>query len=96
MDDPVKNLYDICRTPEKTVLYQWTISSSLSVAFLSKKLSMKLMLFQCCFHFCLIALDYVGGVPYEILKPVLEKATPSQLYDIEDSNPVSMGSYGLF
>ena len=34
------------------------------------------------------ALDYVGGVPFDILKPVLAKATASQLYNIEDCNPV--------
>ena len=36
------------------------------------------------------ALDYVGGVPFDILKPVLAKATASQLYNIEDCNPVSV------
>ena len=35
------------------------------------------------------ALDYVGGVPFDILQPVLAKATASQLYNIEDCNPVS-------
>ncbi|KAK2192518.1 hypothetical protein NP493_28g03005 [Ridgeia piscesae] len=33
------------------------------------------------------ALDYVGGVPYDILQPVLEKCTPNQLYHLEDCNP---------
>ena len=35
------------------------------------------------------AMDYVGGVPYEILQPVLERCTPTQLYHLEDCNPVS-------
>ena len=35
------------------------------------------------------ALDYVGGVPFDILKPVLEVCNPSQLYTIEDANPVN-------
>ncbi|XP_074656064.1 elongin-A-like isoform X2 [Tubulanus polymorphus] len=33
-------------------------------------------------------LGYVGGVPYEILCPVLERCTPLQLYNIEEYNPV--------
>uniref|UniRef100_A0A131XDA4 Putative transcription elongation factor b polypeptide n=1 Tax=Hyalomma excavatum TaxID=257692 RepID=A0A131XDA4_9ACAR len=30
---------------------------------------------------------YTGGVPYDILKPVLERCTPKQLYTLEDYNP---------
>ncbi|XP_064408258.1 elongin-A isoform X1 [Latimeria chalumnae] len=30
----------------------------------------------------------VGGVPFDILEPVLERCTPDQLYHIEDCNPV--------
>uniref|UniRef100_A0A1E1XCY6 Putative transcription elongation factor b polypeptide n=1 Tax=Amblyomma aureolatum TaxID=187763 RepID=A0A1E1XCY6_9ACAR len=30
---------------------------------------------------------YTGGVPYDILKPVLEKCTAKQLYGLEDYNP---------
>ncbi|XP_069105535.1 elongin-A-like isoform X2 [Argopecten irradians] len=33
------------------------------------------------------SLEFVGGVPYEILKPVLEKCTAAQLYRLEDFNP---------
>lgn len=33
------------------------------------------------------SLEYVGGVPYDILKPVLEKCTPTQLFELEDYNP---------
>lgn len=33
------------------------------------------------------ALEYTGGVPFEILKPVLERATPHQLYTFEHYNP---------
>ncbi|KAH8026032.1 hypothetical protein HPB51_015381 [Rhipicephalus microplus] len=32
---------------------------------------------------------YTGGVPYDILRPILEKCTPKQLYTLEDYNPVS-------
>ncbi|XP_064652752.1 transcription elongation factor B polypeptide 3-like [Lineus longissimus] len=32
-------------------------------------------------------LECIGGVPYDIIKPVLEKCTPSQLYTLEDYNP---------
>ncbi len=32
----------------------------------------------------------MGGVPFDILKPVLEKCTASQLYTVEDSNSVSL------
>lgn len=34
------------------------------------------------------AIDEVGGVPYEILEPVLERCTPEQLYRIEQCNQV--------
>lgn len=42
-----------------------------------------------CKLFCaLLAIAEVGGVPYEILEPVLERCTPEQLYRIELSNQV--------
>jgi hypothetical protein len=34
-------------------------------------------------------IKYVGGVPFYIMKPVLEKCTASDLYRLEDFNPVS-------
>lgn len=33
------------------------------------------------------ALEYTGGVPYGILKPILNKATPNQLFMLEHHNP---------
>ncbi|XP_065371847.1 transcription elongation factor B polypeptide 3 [Calliphora vicina] len=36
------------------------------------------------------ALEYTGGVPFEVLKPVLERATPHQLYVFEEYNPYLM------
>ena len=39
------------------------------------------------------AIDYVGGIPFAILKPVLEKCTAKQLYDLEVYNPVSAFIY---
>ncbi|EFA12997.1 transcription elongation factor B polypeptide 3 [Tribolium castaneum] len=33
------------------------------------------------------ALEYTGGVPYNVLKPILEKANPNQLYLMEHHNP---------
>lgn len=36
------------------------------------------------------ALEYTGGVPFEILKPVLERATPEQLNLFEHYNPYLM------
>lgn len=41
---------------------------------------------------CLCALSAiaeVGGVPFDILEPVLERCTPEQLYRIEQSNQVT-------
>lgn len=38
---------------------------------------------------CFLAIAEVGGVPFEILEPVLERCTPEQLYRIEQSNQVS-------
>lgn len=37
-------------------------------------------------HFA--ALYEIGGVPFEILEPVLERCTPEQLLRIEECNPV--------
>ncbi|CAH2040533.1 unnamed protein product, partial [Iphiclides podalirius] len=36
------------------------------------------------------ALEFTGGVPYEILKPVVDKATPQQLFMLEHYNPYLM------
>ncbi|XP_045524575.1 transcription elongation factor B polypeptide 3 [Pieris brassicae] len=36
------------------------------------------------------ALEYTGGVPYEILKPVVDRATPQQLFMLEHFNPYLM------
>lgn len=36
------------------------------------------------------AIEYTGGIPFEILKPVLLKATAAQLYRIEEFNDVSL------
>jgi hypothetical protein len=33
------------------------------------------------------ALEYTGGVPYDLLKPVLQHATPDQLFTLEHHNP---------
>ncbi|XP_047999160.1 transcription elongation factor B polypeptide 3-like isoform X1 [Leguminivora glycinivorella] len=33
------------------------------------------------------ALEFTGGVPYEILKPIVDKATPQQLFMLEYHNP---------
>ncbi|XP_046617756.1 transcription elongation factor B polypeptide 3 [Neodiprion virginianus] len=33
------------------------------------------------------ALEFTGGVPYDIIKPVLERATPDQLFSLEHYNP---------
>jgi len=41
-------------------------------------------------------LEYVGGVPADILKPVLMNCTASQLYTIEEYNPVSRTEYLVF
>lgn len=36
------------------------------------------------------ALEYTGGVPFDILKPVLERASPKQLETFENFNPYLM------
>lgn len=33
------------------------------------------------------ALEYTGGVPYDLLRPVLERASAQQLYSLEHFNP---------
>lgn len=40
--------------------------------------------------FFTIAVEYTGGVPYELLKPVLDKASPQQLLAFEDHNSYMM------
>lgn len=37
--------------------------------------------------FFFTALEYTGGVPYTILKHILERANPNQLYQLEFHNP---------
>lgn len=36
------------------------------------------------------ALEYTGGVPFEILRPILERASPDQLFAFEHYNPYLM------
>jgi transcription elongation factor B polypeptide 3 len=38
-------------------------------------------------------LGYTGGVPFEILKPALERATAQQLLLIEEYNPYLIGKF---
>lgn len=40
--------------------------------------------------FIFLALEFTGGVPYDILRPVLERASPEQLFVLEDHNPYLM------
>uniref|UniRef100_A0A6P7HAG7 Transcription elongation factor B polypeptide 3 n=1 Tax=Diabrotica virgifera virgifera TaxID=50390 RepID=A0A6P7HAG7_DIAVI len=47
-------------------------------------------LFQICVRILqdnIDALEYTGGVPYLILKPIMERATPDQLFNLEHHNP---------
>ncbi|XP_072398011.1 uncharacterized protein EloA [Diabrotica undecimpunctata] len=47
-------------------------------------------LFQLCVRILqdnIDALEYTGGVPYIILKPIMERATPDQLFNLEHHNP---------
>lgn len=40
------------------------------------------------FTLCLlVAVETTGSIPFYILKPVLERATPEQLFTLEDNNP---------
>eukprot|EP00079_Xenopus_tropicalis_P036147 XP_017949918.1 PREDICTED: transcription elongation factor B polypeptide 3-like isoform X3 [Xenopus tropicalis] len=41
------------------------------------------------------SIQEVGGVPFDILKPVLERCTPEQLSRIEEYNPVFIEASGL-
>lgn len=53
----------------------------------SLQVAVKLSAEQLCL--CVLsAIAEVGGVPFEILEPVLERCTPEQLYRIEQSNQV--------
>jgi hypothetical protein len=38
----------------------------------------------------IVALEFTGGVPYDILKPVVDRATPQQLFVLEHFNPYLM------
>lgn len=35
-------------------------------------------------------IDYTGGIPFDLLKPVLERASPDQLFTLENYNPYLM------
>lgn len=37
------------------------------------------------------ALEYTGGIPYEVIKPILERVTAEQLYTFENYNPYLIG-----
>lgn len=39
------------------------------------------------FHLLYVALEFTGGVPFDIIKPVLERATADQLFMLEHYNP---------
>ncbi|CAG4945359.1 unnamed protein product [Colias eurytheme] len=50
-------------------------------------------LYEMCVHVLqehIDALEYTGGVPYEILKPVVDRASPQQLFMLEHYNPYLM------
>lgn len=36
-------------------------------------------------------MEYTGGIPYSLLKPILEGATPVQLYQFENYNNYIIG-----
>jgi len=38
-----------------------------------------------------LALEYTGGIPFDLLKPLLDGATPQQLYSFEHHNPYVIG-----
>lgn len=38
-----------------------------------------------------LGLEYTGGVPFDVLKPILEKVTVEQLYTFENYNPYLIG-----
>nr|CAG4646516.1 EOG090X0BTZ [Macrothrix elegans] len=47
-------------------------------------------LHECCMRVLIQNIDsmeFTGGIPYDILRPVLERATPQQLYALENYNP---------
>lgn len=48
-----------------------------------------------CRHLFLVLYE-TGGVPFEILEPVLEKCTPEQLLRIEECNPVRKWHANMF
>lgn len=38
-------------------------------------------------EFYTTALEFTGGVPFDLLRPVLERASSTQLYSLENFNP---------
>lgn len=42
------------------------------------------------FRCSLLVLEFIGGVPFDILRPVLERTTYEQLITLEDYNPYLM------
>ncbi|XP_048126411.1 elongin A, like [Alosa alosa] len=73
------------RSKKKMQVYSGTKSSSLPAM---------MSLYQQCLRALQNNIDWlyeVGGVPFEILEPVLERCTPEQLARIEEFNPVYIG-----
>ncbi|XP_076142581.1 elongin A, like [Alosa pseudoharengus] len=73
------------RSKKKMQVYSGTKSSSLPAM---------MSLYQQCLRALQNNIDSlyeVGGVPFEILEPVLERCTPEQLARIEEFNPVYIG-----
>nr|XP_031837825.1 transcription elongation factor B polypeptide 3 isoform X2 [Nomia melanderi] len=70
----------ICVKNQRTKVYSGNKSGYLTVP----------SLFEMCIQVLIEnidALEFTGGVPFDIIKPVLERATPDQLFMLEHYNP---------
>ncbi|KAM4607476.1 elongin A, like [Polymixia lowei] len=93
----VEKISDLCDVPEETAVFtgqrlnkKMQVYSGAKTTFLPSMMS----LYQQCIRILQNNIDLLyetGGVPFEILEPVLDRCTPDQLLRIEECNPVYVG-----
>ncbi|XP_018543741.1 elongin A, like isoform X1 [Lates calcarifer] len=96
-DRKVEKESDFCDVPEESAVFtgqrfnrKMQVYSGAKTVFLPAMMS----LYQQCIRTLqnnIHLLNETGGVPFEILEPVLERCTPEQLLHIEECNPIYIG-----
>nr|CAG4639462.1 EOG090X0BTZ [Daphnia magna] len=92
--DPLPSLKDRARSSEEALTSALSFSqkgnrTKVFSGNRSSGLAYVPSLFDCCIRVLqqnIDALEYTGGVPYELIRPVLERANSQQLFSLEDHN----------